>query len=376
MMHETSMIGKATVLLLATSAAAATPKEAPPDLPPAAIALRVEAGGVSGPWKMVVTNTGREMLRLDADGRLLSLEIRPPADTDADPPAKKAKKKKKDQAVECRAPAALRPATVDDDRVVLLPPGARYEEPIDPVLFCFDKEQREALAPGATVVARLGFAPATGKRGRPARQQPPYVAEPTSPATAVSPLKEVVAPAFTVPESPSRAAPKAVPSAKADPDPGAPRIEISAPRWVDADGAQSIPVTVTVSNAGKRPLVARVRPENLSFDVDGPGGATLCQLWEGRRALARDFFTTLPPAGRESMTVLLGEVCPDRVFDVPGIYKVTARITLPDEPGRSPVRAWTGTAVAAEPTLVRVRSGPRPFYQQPPQVLTAQTAPK
>jgi hypothetical protein len=334
--------------------------------------LRIETTEAAGPWKMVVTNTGTEMLRLAADGRLLRLEIRPPATAEADPPAKKAKKAKKDLSVECRAPASLRPGAVDDDRAVALPPGARYEEAIDPALFCFDKKQREALVPGATVVAKLGFVPAEAKRGRPARQSRPYVAEPTSPTTAVSARKEVVAKAFTVPE-PAAAQPQppaATQGDRADADPGAPKMEISAPRWLDAEGARSLTLPVTVTNAGKRPLVARVRVENLSFDVVGPGGSTLCQLWDGQRTLVRDFFKTMAPGGRESMTVLLGEVCPDQLFDVPGLYTVTPRITLPDEPDRSPVRAWTGTATAKQPTLVRVRSGSRPFYRQPPQVLT------
>jgi hypothetical protein len=374
MMRATPMIGKAFVLLLVTSSAAAAtaPREDPPELPPARVALHIDAAEATGPWKMVVTNTGTEMLRLAADGRLLRLEIRPPATAEANPPAKKAKKAKKDLSVECRAPASLRPGAVDDERAVALPPDTRYEETFDPALYCFDRQQREALVPGATVVAKLGFVPAAAKRGRPARQSRPYVAEPTSPTTAVSPVKEVVAAAFTIPQ-PAAAqppAPAATPSDQADADPGAPRMEISAPRWMDSEGARSLTLPVTITNAGKRSLVARLRVENLSFDIEGPGGSALCQLWDGQRTLVRDFFKTMAPGGRESMTVLLGEVCPDQTFDAPGLYKVTPHVTLADEPGRSPVRAWTGAATAKQPTLVRVRSGSRPFYRQPPQVLT------
>jgi hypothetical protein len=373
MMRVTRMIGEAFVLLLATSGAAAAPREDPPDLPPAGVALRIQTADAPAPWKMEVTNTGNEMLRLAADGRLLRLEIRPPADATPDPTTEKAKKgknAKKDPSVECRAPASLRPAIVADDRAVALPPGARYQEDFDPALFCFDKEQREALVPGATLVAKLGFVPATAKRGSPARQSSPYVAEPMSPNAAVSPLKEVVATAFTIPEPSAKPKDPAAPKDKqADADPGAPRMEISAPRWVDSEGARSLSFSVTVSNAGKRPLVAHLRNENLSFDVEGPSGSAHCQIWNGQRKLVKDFFKTMAPGGRESMTVLLGEVCPAMVFDTPGLYKVTPRITLLDEPGRSPVSSWTGTAVAAQPTIVRMRSGSRPFYRQPPQVL-------
>jgi hypothetical protein len=40
------------------------------------------------------------------------------------------------------------------------------------------------------------------------------------------------------------------------------------------------------------------------------------------------------------------------------------------------VSAWNGSAVAAQPTLLRVRGGSRPFYRQPPQVLPGPSAPK
>jgi hypothetical protein len=370
MMRATGMIGSALVLLLATSGLAAAPTQDPPDLPPASLSLRLEASAASGPWKMVVTNTGAEVVRLAADGRLLRLEVRPPVDADAEPAPKKGKKAKKDRSVDCRAPASLRPTAVDDDRAAALPPGARYEEWVDPALFCFEKEQREALVPGATVVAKLGFLPTAPKRGRPQKQTPPYVAEPTSATTAVAPVKEIAAPAFTVPEPPAQAAPAAPRAATTDTDPGAPKIEISAPRWVDSEAARSLSYSVTISNTGKRPALAHIRSENLSFDVDGPGGPAECRLWDGQRTLVRDFFRTLAPGGRDSMTILLAEVCPDNLFAAPGIYKVTARITLSDEPGRSPVRALAGNAVAAQPSLVRVRAGSRSFYQQPPQVLT------
>ena len=379
MMSATEMIRQALILLLLTSSAAAAQKEEPAYLPPAPLELRIDAPGPSGPWKMVVKNTGHEMLRLAADGRLLRLEVRPPATAEAEPPTEKGKKAKakakKDTTVECRAPAPLRPASVDDDRAVALPPLARYEETIDPALFCFDRKQREALVVGSAVVARLGFVPAAAKRGRPARQTHPYVAEPIWPNPAVSSVKEVVAAPFTIPEPAEKPATRAPQQdATADADPAAPRMEISAPKWIDSEVARSLSIPITVSNAGKRALVASVRTENVSFDVVGPGGSAQCKLWDGQRTLVRDFFKTMAPGSRESFTVLLGEVCPDSLFDVPGLYTVTPSITLPDEPGRLPVRSWTGTAVAKQPTVVRVRAGTRSFYQQPPQVLIGSAA--
>jgi hypothetical protein len=379
MMRAIRMKFGAFALILATSSAAAAPARAPetPDLPPAKLSLRIDAPAAGGPWKMVVTNTGGEMLRLAADGRLLRFEVRPPPNAEPDPAPKKGKRAKKDAAVECRAPASLRPNSVDEDRVVALPPGARYEEAVDPALFCFEKNQREALVAGATVVPTLGFVPAPPKRGEPAKQRAPFVAEPTSAATAFSPLKEIIAPAFTVAAPPKPGAPAPAPKDEhAEADPGAPRIEISAPRWVDSEASRSLSYSVTIANAGKRALLARIRTENLAFDVDGPGGPAECRPWDGQRTLVRDFFKTMAPGARESMTVLLAEVCPDDLFATPGIYKVTPRITLADQPGQSPVRSWAGNAVAAQPSVVRVRTGSRPFYQLPPQVLTGAGASK
>jgi hypothetical protein len=369
------MTNPALTVLLVTSALAAAPRAEPPDLPPASLALRVDAPAASALWKIVVTNTGNEMLRLAADGRLLRLEVRPPAN--AAPPTKKGKARKKDVSVECRAPTPLRPTSVDEDRAVLLPPGARYEEWIDPTLFCFDSRQKAALVPGASVVARLGFPPARAKRGRPARPTSPFVAEPTAAATTVSPIKELVAPGFVLPDAPAQPeTPAAAPQSPADADPGVPRLEVSAPARVDAAGARSLSITVTASNAGKRALLANLRTENVSFDVNGPGGAVHCEQWAGERTLVNDFFRTMGPGRRQSLTILPAEICPEGSFDRPGVYRVSPIVTVSDEADEFPAGAWTGRAVAARPTLVRIRSGSLPFYAQPPQVLTGPAAPR
>jgi hypothetical protein len=373
MMRATRMIPPALTVLLAASTLAAAPRAEPPVLPPVSMALRIDAPAATALWKIVVTNTGEQMLRLAADGRLLRLELQPPPDATA--PAKKSKTRKKNVSVECRAPAPLRPTSVDEDRAVLLPPGARYEEWIDPTLFCFGGRQKDALVPGTSVVAKLGFPPAPARRGRQPRQASPFVAEPTSATATVAPVKELVAPSFVLPETPEQPkAPAAPARPPADADPGAPRLAVSSPDRIDAASASSLAIVVTASNAGKRPLLANLRTENVSFDVNGPGGAVHCEPWGGERTLVNDFFRRMSPGSRQSLTILPAEICPEGSFARPGVYRVTPIITVSDESDQFPAGAWTGRAVAAQPTLVRIRSGSLPFYAQPPQVLVGPAA--
>jgi hypothetical protein len=62
-------------------------------------------------------------------------------------------------------------------------------------------------------------------------------------------------------------------------------------------------------------------------------------------------------------------MCPDYVFDRPGLYRVRPSLGFPTSSDATPIKAWSQTVSAKEPALVRVREGHLPFYASPPQVL-------
>jgi hypothetical protein len=152
-------------------------------------------------------------------------------------------------------------------------------------------------------------------------------------------------------------------------DENAPRLEVSAPAYVDAGKGSSVTVTVTATNAGHRPMVAAIRARLLGFRIEGPDGVVHCMPGAPTRAVPREGFQTLRPGGSTSLTVLVEEACGRAVFGRPGLYKMTPSLHLV-EPGPDLV-AFTGHAKAREPTLVRIATGPEPFYVVQPKALRA-----
>jgi hypothetical protein len=356
-------------LLLLPTALAGGPKgdNAAPAPPPAALALRVEAPDVSSPWKMIVTNAGEIPVRLAADGRLLRFEVLPPEGDDAEPPKGHAKKAK--APVICRLPLGFRPGAVVEDRVVLLAPHTRYEEIVNPALYCFGKKEREALVPGASVTAKLGFAPAKARGKKEPPLLPPFVGEPTLPNAPVSPVKELVAETFTAAAAPppQKLAAETIPSD----DPGAPRLEISAPSRIEAANTRSAEITVTIKNVGSRPTKVRLRRDDVTFIVEGPNGTLQCGVPVLGRASPPESFMTLRASAVQRFAIRLFEPCPDGAFDQPGLYRVRATLTLTEAGEKYAIRAFTGIATQKEETLIRVDAGTEPFYATPPQVFGA-----
>jgi hypothetical protein len=339
--------------------------EAPP-LPPAQVALQIEAPDVAGPWKLVVTNEGEVPLRVAADGRLLSLEIEPPEDAASDDPYGKATvKKKPPPPVVCRLPPELRPSGVTDERAIRLGPGSRYEEVVSPALYCFSQAEAKALVPGARVTAKLGFAEAKGAAKAPPRA--PFVAEPAVMSSPVSAIKEIVAPSFVV----AAAAPvstSATASGESADDPNGPRLELTAPARVDSRDEKTVTTTLTLKNVGRREARLHIRRDNLLFDIDGPDGSSHCGLASSRRVIPRDLFDSVAPGATRSIEVWIGELCPNYVFDRPGLYRVRAGLAFPSAPAADGNRTWTRTVITREPVLVRIRQGRLPFFTSPPQV--------
>jgi len=353
-----------STLLVLFLGAAVPPKkgdDAPP-LPPAQIVLRIDAPDAGGPWKMVVTNKGDVPVRFAADGRLLSFEVPKPED-----PYGTKKKLKISPPLVCKLPAELRPTGVVEDRAVMLGPGARYEEVISPALYCFGDALAKALVPGATVVAKLGFAPPARPPKKDALPPPPFIAEPATPRPNVAPLKQIVSEPFVLPAAANFSTAPADAAPPSD-DPNSPRIELTGPTRVDTANELTVGMTLSVKNVGGRPTAVHTRRDHLMFEIDGPGGSAHCGAPAERRNVPADAFVPLAPGAARSIDVWVGEMCADMVFDRPGLYRVRPSIAFPATAASSTIKVWSDTVTAKEPVLVRVKQGRLPFYTTPPQV--------
>lgn len=359
------------ILLLFLLGGLPKPGNDPPPLQAPRVTLRLDAPDAGGPWKMVVTNHGDVPVRLAADGRLLSLEVEPPEDADDDPYAGK-KKKGRPATVICKLPAELRPSAVVESRAVVLEPGARYEEVISPALYCFGEAEAKALAPGAQVTAKFGFAsPPQNARVKP-EPRPPFAVEPDRRQSPVAAAKELVSERFIVPSLPPATFSNAAAVVDEASDPNGPSIELVAPARVDSTDERTVTMSLAIKNVGGRATSVHIRRDNLTFDVDGPNGSSHCGNPSVRRGVPRDLFETLAAGAAKKIDVWVGEMCPNMVFDRPGLYRVRASLAFPSAGGPDALRAWTHTVSSREPVLVRVRAGRLPFYVSPPQVFDAQ----
>ncbi len=345
--------------------AAPKPSDEPPPLPPPLITLQVDAPDPIGPWKMVVMNKGEIPVRLAADGRLLTLELPPRADTDAD---RRKKRRAPPAPTVCKLPPPLRPSGVAEDRAVVLAAGARYEEVFSPALYCFGDSATKGLVPGTPIVAKLGFSVAAPKGARKAPPpRPPFVVEPAVRNPTVSGMKELVSDSFTI----SAAAPPAGASAQPaqdDTDPNGPKLELLVPPRVDTPDERTVSMTITLKNTGGRSVPIHIRRDNLMFDIDGPSGSAHCGQPAERRMVPNEMFSALAPGTSRAISVWVGEMCPDVTFDRPGLYRIRASLAFPPSGQPETARGWKQTVVAKDPVLVRVRQGRLPFYAAPPQV--------
>jgi hypothetical protein len=354
-----------TGILLLASAALSKGEGNAPALPPARVELRIDVPDLAGPWKMVVTNQGDVPVRFAADGRLLALEIQPKADAEGEAPTKK--RKAAPRSTICKLPPELRPSGVVDDRAVVLGPGARYEEVVSPALYCFNNAGAKALVEGAEVTARLGFPGATTKGAKNVPPRPPLIVEPAVKDPTVSGLKELVSPSFVLPSPPATSSPPASKAQETN-DPNGPRIELVAPSRIDTPNERTVSMTLTVRNAGGRSVPLHIRRDNLVIDLDGPDGSAHCGMPALQRSVAKDLFTTLGVGASRTVDVWVGEMCPDVVFDRPGLYRLRASLAFPNSSEGYSFKPWTQTVTAKELILVRVREGRLPFYASPPQV--------
>ena len=363
------------------------PKLPPPPPPPDTPArLWIIAPGPKETWTMRIDNEGDRAIRVPADVRLLSFEVEVPSNDPKNP-------KKKPAVYKCAAPDSLRPTAFPEKRALLLAPGQSYIETFDPRLFCFGKNAA-ALVGSATVRTRFGWEPPP-KWSLAAKKAPagPFAAEGTDNPATTMPLKQLRAPTMVLsygtpapaPAAPAQATPSPAPAAPSPAQPApspaqpapapapvdqnAPRLAVETPAYADASAPRSASVTVTVKNAGGRPMTAALRARMVSLEVVGPDRTVVCPASLPANAIPREGYREYKPGGSTSFTLLIEEACSDRVFSRPGLYHLRAGIHANETGADLGVDGFTGKAIAAEPTLMRLQSAREPFYRDPPKAV-------
>lgn len=319
----------------------AAAKTAPaPKGPKPNVKLLLDVPTTHGPWTMHVVNDGDVPVRLVADGRLLSLDVTPRG-------ARKA--------VHCQLPADMRPAD-DMERALVLPPKRSYSESFEPRLYCFGERELDALEPTSIVVARLGWAERASGRG-------PYVVAPIEGVEPeLAPVAAIESPPVSLPDEPTAMGTDDPARPSDDPDPV--HLVLKGSRAVDAESPENLGLTVTVRNEGKRPVRVRVRPETLAFEVTGSSGVQHCGWPTPPSAPAREYFTTLPAGGSDSVNVLLFDYCGRTPFERPGLVVVRPELDTRRAGGESiGIKTFDGVVIASTPSIVRLHRG-----NQKPQV--------
>jgi hypothetical protein len=286
---------------------------------------------------MRVTNDGDVPVLLSADARLLSLDVT----------ARGAHAH-----LRCELPADMRP-TDELESALVLPPGRSYAETFEPRLFCFGAGKLDALASGSTVVAHLAWPGSI--------TAPPFaVAAIDGVEPAVASLKSLASPVIALPDEPSLA-PAASPPPQTTPraaDTDATRLVLAGAPAVDASAAEGIDIPLTLRNDGTQPVVVRLRPETLAFDVIGPDSVQTCSWPSVPGAAVREAFTRIAPGASAPLDVLLSAYCGGHMLDQAGLYVVRPRLDTRRASGESiGIRSFDGVVVGATPTVVRLHRG-------------------
>lgn len=305
--------------------------------PPANVRLTIDAPSPRGSWTLRVANDGEIPVRLAADARLLTLALTP---------------RGAQKAVRCRLPADMRPGE-DLGRSIVLQAKRDYVETFEPRLYCFAGKELDGLAPGAILVARLGW---EGK----GETSPLEVAPIDGVEPLIAPLKSIESAPIALPDEVTPALePPAPRPTEALLD--APRLELEAKGTVDAESPDGASIPVTLRNEGSRPVIVHFRPETLGFEVvrAGGGGVEHCSWPAARAAPARELFTTLAPKnGTVQLTVMLPAYCVGNILDLGGLLVVRPWLdTRLVSGGSVGLRSFDGRIDAKSPTFVRLHRG-------------------
>jgi hypothetical protein len=352
-----SMMAAGALLL---AAAAPPPKAKPepaPALPAAQVTLKVTPGSGGGPWSLRVENGGDLPVRIPGNARLLSMELTPPAATEATPVAKN---KKPAGPIKCVLPDDSRPST-DDGLELVVPSKRSWSVTFDPLFYCFGARERGALVVGTSVKARFGWVTPTARAGAKAPAlNPPFAVTPVGAAVGkIAPAKGIDADAFTLTEAVTANAVGSTGSSSnggGDPD-ASNAVTLSVPEAMDAARGVELGTTVSLTNGTDRPITLLYRPDMLLFTVSTPAGNIPCGFPRQVAAPIRELFTTVAVKGKIDTTVLFTAICPAGTFDEPGIYRVMPRVDTRGASGRQlGLKTWEGVATGKTPLLVRVRT--------------------
>jgi hypothetical protein len=345
-------------------------------------------------------------------------------------PKKAVKPKAPAKPTVCKIPAPLRADGFPEKSALLLRPGESYVESFDPRLFCFGKDAAARLVGGAVVHTRFGWEAPKKPAWSPAKKKPdtgPFAVEGTAFPPEVMPLRELTAPTMVLrfnpaakrpapesrPEEPpadasepqSQAADTKAADAKAtdtrepqpraadakatdarEPQPSAadakaaaplppvvdenaPRLDLTSAPFIEASSTTRATITITATNVGRRPMLVALHPRMLGFRIDGPDGVLRCSPMPPTHGIPRERFRTLAPGASSAMTQLLGEGCPRDAMRRPGLYRIQTTLLAGESGSELGLAAYTGTAQAREPTLLRVLDGPDPFYAVAPRAV-------
>ncbi len=424
-----TLVGLLLLVLTALPASVQAHNKGDEKLPPAPVVMRVIAPSAQGKWLLRLDNEGPSKVRIAADARLLRLMVWPLND----------KGKRSRRPVVCDGPAlfGLR-KRFPQGRELVLESGHSYVQQFDPRLFCFGKKAR-AIRPGSELRATLGWKPKSKWSRRMAAA--PFVADDANRPRKYSPLRRLSTPTFLLshaaavrfgrlPSKPTKtaqrrpAAPEpaepaaAAPKPKAPPPPQpvsrsaeeasryqprrvpAPRkrrpkdelsaaFSLTASHYADARTRNDIAISVQAHNVGQRPVYVALRARQLSFVVHGPDGVYFCPRGSGGHHVPRELFRRLDHGKHIHMNVMLGEVCPRRVFRRAGLYRVIPSLHAEADGRVYGLRAPTGVITVRDhgqvsgrhdekddATLVRVLSGRERFYRGRPFAIPTRILPQ
>lgn len=367
----------ASALLLVGSASAVWAAKEPPKpaaVPPE-VSLALTAG--SAGWALEVANLGAVPMRLEADARLLRLEISalPPAASASASvsalPKWKAAPKPPAPTV-CELPASMRL----EGRALVLQPGQRYAETFDPRLLCLDAVAK--LDAGARVTATLGWPAGKGALVAPFVVAP-FVSAPVPSSSAsgsagprIASAKEIAAPPIVIaPRVVASSAPASPASSASGAKPAAPKPVMLA----KGGSARSIyegkdaAVTILVTNESPNTQTLYARPQVIGVVVRGPRGErTRCEPGLVPAPIV-DFVVRLAPGGTWTSETRIDGICPQGTFDRPGLYELWPVLHAPRLPWQA--SAFFGDVRSTAPQLLRVETGKLPFHDAAPRAVTS-----
>jgi hypothetical protein len=395
-------------------------------LPPPPVTFRIIAPSAQGPWLLRIDNESSEPMRIAADIRLLTFEVRAPSKRS---PRRSYAGGWVKRASVCNGPKTFGlEKSFPAKRELVLEPGHSYTEEFDPRLICFGKDA-DLLVPGTRVKAYFGWKPKSKWSRR--MESAPFVADSARRPRRFRPLRRLAAPSMVLSHAPpvvygsdirgrsetdaaspkasdpkgaakasknsstaegaSKFRPRAIPDRRRKrlpKDELAARMTLTTSHYADGRRPTDVQLSVEAHNTGERPLFVALRSRMLSFRVEGPNGTVKCTRTSSGHQVPRDLFKTLHHGKHVHMRVLLGEVCPPGTFDRPGLYIATPTLHADANGKQYGLIAKTGRITTVDPgkpggthvkaddaTLIRLRSGRRGYYKQRPTQIPTRVLP-